>query len=594
VLKFSSGIRYLKEILYLLDDDKQKLPWIFLLFLFSSLLDVIGIGLIAPYITLLFNSEAALNANLQEVLNYLNFPLEHDKLIIVLSWVLFFVFLLKGGVLIFVNSRIIVFSNQQQVKLRSYLMRAYQHQPYTTFLNRNSSEYIYAIQTLTGIFSGVLQMFLKLASEGLLALMILVLLIFSNPMILIFLLAILVIVLFSFDLFFRRDLLSYGTKSNDAVVNMVAGVHEGVDGLKEIRILGKEDYFHRKVKVNAEKNSIYNIKSQVIATIPRVLLEIIMIGFLTVTVSYTVFTGGDLNLLAPALALFGVAALRLLPFASLLSNNLVRLRYNRNAITRLYDDVFSLKSVGIVNAEKENKELPVDTFKQLSLRNISYNYSEGNQPALNSISLCINTGDSIGLIGKSGSGKTTLIDVLLGILQPQSGEIKYNGQTLNEKLNDWRLGIAYLPQQVFLIDNTLRRNIALGIDDDAIDDVRINEALKQASLIDFIEQLPDGLDTEIGERGIRISGGQRQRIAIARAFYHQRSILIMDEATSALDNETESIIVEEIKKLKGKVTLIVVAHRLSTVKNCDRIYRLDKGMIIEEGSYKNVIGDVSK
>ena len=195
------------------------------------------------------------------------------------------------------------------------------------------------------------------------------------------------------------------------------------------------------------------------------------------------------------------------------------------------------------------------------------------------------------MIGPSGSGKTTMVDVVLGLLEPQKGKIYYNGKDLIESLDEWRAQVAYLPQQVFIIDNSLRNNIALGMEAEEIDDVQLHEAIRQARLTELAEQLPDGVETILGERGIRLSGGQRQRVALARAFYHGRSVLVMDEATSALDNETEQEIVEEIRHFKGKKTMIVIAHRLTTVQHCDRIYRLENGEITETGSPDQVLNN---
>ena len=209
--------------------------------------------------------------------------------------------------------------------------------------------------------------------------------------------------------------------------------------------------------------------------------------------------------------------------------------------------------------------------------------------ALQDITLQIRSGESVGLVGPSGAGKTTLVDVLLGLLEPQAGSITFNGLSLQEGLLEWHSQAAYLPQQVFLIDNTLKRNVALGMQDDMIDETRIHQAINQAMLSELLEQLPYGIETILGERGIRLSGGQRQRVALARAFYHRRSVLVMDEATSALDDSTEKEIVEEIKRLKGQKTMIVIAHRLSTVQHCDRIYRLEQGKIVEEGSPQQVL-----
>jgi ABC-type multidrug transport system fused ATPase/permease subunit len=292
--------------------------------------------------------------------------------------------------------------------------------------------------------------------------------------------------------------------------------------------------------------------------------------------------------LLPTLSMFGVAALRLVPSAHNVSSGLIQLRYNRDSVSTLHRDLQAVARVS-QDACKYPVETASEKFRILTFDQVQFTYPKARQLALKDLSLQIRAGERIGLIGPSGSGKTTLVDVLLGLLEPQAGEVRYNDQPLKNALAEWRVQVAYLPQQVFLIDDTLRRNVALGVEDLRIDETRLNEALRQARLEELVHQLPDGTDTILGERGIRLSGGQRQRVALARAFYHERSVLVMDEATSALDNETESEIVDEIRRLKGQKTLIVIAHRLTTVQYCDRIYRLQGGSIVEQGTYDQVI-----
>ena len=281
-----------------------------------------------------------------------------------------------------------------------------------------------------------------------------------------------------------------------------------------------------------------------------------------------------------------------MPTTNLLVSGVTQIRFSRHATSRLYAD---LKDLEQIKSPKEQISLlsqdEIEPFSELSLNNLKFRYVNAKQWALQDLTLSINAGESIGLIGPSGAGKTTLVDVLLGLLEPNEGELLYNGHSMRLALSDWRKQVAYLPQEVFLIDNTLRSNVAMGLDETEIDDVRLNKTLKQARLTELIEQLPQGVNTVLGERGVRLSGGQRQRVALARAFYHERSVLVMDEATSSLDNETEQEIVEEIKHLKGQKTLIVIAHRLTTVKHCDRIYKLEKGRIVEYGSYDQVVNE---
>jgi len=287
----------------------------------------------------------------------------------------------------------------------------------------------------------------------------------------------------------------------------------------------------------------------------------------------------------PTLALFGVASIRLAPMGNSIVTSINNINYNNNSVEIIIRDLKSKKNTGIVDSSFDSED-----FSTLKLHDIFYRYPGANYFSCENISLEIKKGESIGIIGKSGSGKTTILDIILGLLESQSGKILFNNVQLSKRINNWRSKVAYIPQDVFLIDGTIKENISLGEAKDSVDNFRMNKSIKQARLLDIINKLPNGIDTKIGENGARISGGQKQRIALARAFYYGREILIMDEATSSLDKETEKEIVSEIKDLHGIKTMIVIAHRMSTVAYCDRIYKLDDGKVINSGTFEEVVG----
>lgn len=581
---------YLRQIFHLLGEDKKKIPFLIFIFFVLSILDLAGIGLIAPYIALVADVDIA-PGFLGKTAEIFDLPRDRDFLLQTLSYVLLIVFIIKTIFVIWINKSIIQFSENLQARLKSFLMQAYQFLPYTEYIRRNSSEYIYSIQQLTSQYSGqVVLPLLRTMSDGMVALFILILLALQNIFALTLLIFLLGLMIFLNDVFFRNSLKAYGEKINKASEITIQGVREGMDGLKEIRILGKEQYFFQIVHKNAKKQAFFGTKALTLSMAPKYMLELTMISFVVIFVLTTLLLGNNIDTLLPTLGMFGVASLRLLPAANTLIRSLIQIRYSRDSVSKLYNDQYKLKQFSGKEGHPVSAQMPKQ-FQVLKLDRVSFTYPQSEFKALNEISLEIKAGESIGLIGPSGSGKTTLVDMLLGLLEPQQGSIQYNGEGIKTVLEQWRSQAAYIPQQVFLIDDTLRHNVALGIASDEIDNDKLQESLRQSKLIEVVEQLPQGINTVLGEKGVRLSGGQRQRVALARAFYHGRDVLVMDEATSALDDQTEQEIVKEIDQLKGKKTIIVIAHRLTTLKHCDRIYKLENGRVTAVGSYKELIED---
>ena len=581
--------KYLKEIFFLIGNGSKKIPLMIILFIGSSFLDLAGLSLIGPYVALVVDPNSLPELGLNNIIELTGISYDQKSLIIWLGLILVGIFLFKTCIAIYINRVIILFSSEQQIRLRSILMKAYQQMPYLNYLKRNSAEYIQAIHGYTTSYSSVLETLLKTVSDGIVALAILIMLAWTNGPVLGFLVLILGSMVFGYDRIFRKKIRHYGKKANEASIRMVQGLQEGIEGLKEIRIIGKEQYFYEKLYSGARVSAENGVKAGLIRTAPRFLIEFFLVGFIVALVVGTIQLDQDIQTLIPTLGIFGFASLRLMPSATSITNSLLVFRFNRHAVSLLHADVIASKKTDQVKKKSSPTLKKDDIFRDITFRNIQFKYPNTNHPALKKVSLSIRAGESIGLMGESGSGKTTLIDVMMGLLDPQEGEIIYNGKPMSETLSKWRSQVAYMPQQVFIIDNTFRCNIALGINDEEINDIQLHEAIRQARLKELVEQLPNGVETLLGERGIRLSGGQRQRVALARAFYHGRSVLVMDEATSSLDNETELEIVDEIKHLKGKKTMIVIAHRLSTVQHCNQIYRLKNGEIIDSGAPEQML-----
>ena len=579
----------LRKVLYIIGKDKNKLPLIAILFLTLSILDVIGVGLIASYLSLFGN----LDSFKSELFLYVGeIPLISDETLLFsyLGYGLILLFLIKIFFVYFVNREIFSFAHQTMIRLRTSLMWTYQCMPYSIYMQKNTSEYVHSIQNLTSSLSAVLVGLLTSVSGIITAIAIIVMLIMINPFMVLIFSFFLVGVVLLYDIAFHKKLFFYGKNSNHASHKMIQGISEGMIGLKEIRILGKERYFYNVVMESVSRVAKNNIKIAMIQFMPRYVYEIAVLFFivLTVTTATTLMNLEPSSLLV-TMSVFGIASLRLMPIFSQISTSLTKIRQHGNAISELYGTMKNTKIKKYHHQDRLENENN-GSFSLLKINNVSFYYPGMKKPSLENVSMSIYENETIGIIGESGSGKTTLLNILLGLLDVSDGRISYNNTPLDKTLSAWHRQVAYIPQQVFLLDASLKNNVALGEEDNDIDESRVLTSLQQAKLLNFAMQLPDGIETFIGEGGGRLSGGQRQRIALARSFYFNRSVLIMDEATSALDNETEREIIQEIKLLKGRKTIIVVAHRMSTVKNCDRIYRMQDGKIIEKGDFEKIIG----
>lgn len=581
---------YVKKIIFLLGKDKNKLPLFFLLFIILSFLDVIGIGLIGPYISIVTDTQKS--EDFISILNtYFNSGIAPSSSIYIASTFLLSIFLIKTIFAIFINKKIINFGASQQVRLRTFLMKSYQSLTYQRYTQRNSSEYLFNIQQLVPQYSQkILIGGIKALCEGTVVLFILIFLLVSNFLAFIMLSFISCALLLAYDFLIKKRMIGYGEKANEAGSRTMQSINEGVEGLKEIRILQAENFFFERVKSQVTKYANFYAMYSFFQSIPKYLLELFMIVFIVTFVMISIFFGKNANDLLPMLGILGVAAIRLIPSINVISVTASSFRFSKDGISRLHDDYAELVDYSANQNSIVLESLDLDSkFKSLSLNDISFGYENISTTVLDSINFKINKGDSIGLIGPSGSGKTTLVDIILGLYEPTNGEILFNGRPLSQNMKSWRSNVAYLPQQVFLFDSSLKNNIAIGVNNSEIDSDKLLSAIKKACLEDLVKTLPNGVETLIGERGVRLSGGQRQRISIARAFYLNKDVLILDESTSALDSSTEEQIVKEIEEHRGDKTLITIAHRLSTLKYCDKVLSMHEGRIISNKSFEEVM-----
>ena len=576
---------FLKDTLCLLGEHRKSLPGLFLLFIMGAGLDLAGLTIIGPYIGLVTSPESGFA---QAIRNELMFLLPGVNPILALGWLLLLIFLIRLIALLFVNFRIYRLSSRVDASLRISLLRRYQSLPYTQWLMRNTSEYLAAINSqVTGFIYGILNNGLRATSDCLAGIAILCYLAYIDWRA--FLIVIIVFGSFAilYDRVFKSRLTHYGARQHQLTVAMNTSVRNAMEGLKELRVLGVEESFTQGMADHADEFTKIQARFNTIHNIPRYLAEFSVIFFIVCMVSVGVWMFGRTDHLSTQFGIYAFAALRLMPAANSLMGFFTQVRFQRAIVEYLARDYRDLSPEASHHYTHKTDE--TESFVQLRTNDLCFRYPSATENAIDGVCLSIEKGEAIAFIGPSGSGKTTLVDILLGLLEPQRGTIEINGHPLLENRRRLLDHVAYLPQHIFLIDDTLRANIAIGIRNEDIDDSLVYRALSQAQLMEMVDRMPEGINTVVGEHGLRLSGGQRQRVALARAFYFDKDVIIMDEATSALDHETECDIVNEINLLKGKTTLIVIAHRLTTVENCDRIYRLEGGRITQVGTFNEVV-----
>lgn len=583
----------IKKIYYLLDSQfKKAIPFLIGLFIFSSFLDVIGIGLIGVFAALLIDPSFLVKK--VPSIAFLSSVLFGKEAIVIFGIVLICAIAIKSVIIIAIQKKTLYLVQSFNFRLKSKLIKAYQSAPYIYYLHKNSNELMSRIQDNTNaIINNLVMSSLTLISNSLMLCFILLFILYLHPIATLSLLGLFIGVLFLYDFFIKKDLSSVGKIVAASSGDINKSIRHTLHGIAEIRVLGKETYF---LEILKEKYRQHIDAGSVIYAqqlIPHYLIENTVAIFAIMVGLVGLFLGYSAISIVTLVGIFGVVGIRLLPIVSQMMTSLNQFRAGYPNLNLIYNEFKEIEQ-HIQNSKQINLTfdcLDKLEFSYIQINDASYCYPGLNYPVLKDINLKIYKGQSIGLIGPTGVGKSTLINLVLGFLEPQQGQLLVDGNPIKD-LRKWLNNFAYIPQSVFLLDDILARNIAFGIEDSKIDNKKLWDAIDMAQLSDVIQHLPDGIDTSVGENGIRFSGGQRQRIALARAFYSERDIIVMDEATSALDNETEKEVINTIKQLKGKKTLIVIAHRLSTVEHCDILYRLENGIISKVGSFDEVVGSI--
>ena len=586
-------IRVIKKINKLLThEQKIRVVVLALIMLIGAIFEVLGVSIMLPLVTAIMDSDFYKNNPLAAATARVFGVADSKQFIFLCIIFLILIFVVKDLYIIFetyLQNRF-VYNNQYYTQNR--VLSAYLSRPYEFFLHLSSGEVIRVVQTDIPFVFVMLNMLLSFAAESVVSLALLVTVFVINPFItcivvIAMILMVLVIVLVVKP---KAEEAGHSFEEHSALVNK--WVLQAIHGIKEIKVANNADFFKNNFNRSAQQ-SIKSMKwSSVWSNTPRLMIEMTTVISALVAIAIQIAQGVDTSHLISSLSAFIMAAVRLMPAANRVIYTVTGITYHEPSLDSTIKALNSLENIQFVCDGNERKE-EIDSGrlslkKQIELNDISFTYSGSVGSVLNHANMVIPIGKSVGIVGTSGSGKTTTVDILLGLLNPQEGEVYSDGENIMTNYNDWLSHFSYIPQSVFMLDDSIRNNIVFGrgnmfgSEECSQLDERVIKALKEASLYDFVVSLPDGLDTQIGERGVRLSGGQRQRIGIARAMFLDPDILVFDEATSALDNETEREIMESINALHGKKTLIIIAHRLSTIAGCDIVYRVENGKITRE------------
>lgn len=575
--------------LMILLDKKQKRKMVLLVFLMliGAVLETLGVSMILPVANVVLEENAVeKHAYLRVVCDIFGITETRELMILVMT-ALIVIFTLKNIFLFFQQKVQLKFVYTNQFATSRRMMINFMERPYEYYLNADTSVIQRSITSDVNNMYGLILALLQLISESIVFVCLLAVCLVSDVVMSITVGVLLVAVLLVIKGILKPIMKKAGTENQEYYSGLYKWIDQSVMGIKEIKIANKENYFiNEYAKCGAgyvsavQRYNLYN------AT-PRLLIETVAIAGMIFYMLVRLLNGAEAGDIMPQLTLLAVAAMRLIPCANRINNHLTSISYFEPFFMGVSDNLQEEIRDESINYDEDAYRKKVDVEKmeireKIELKGITYKYPNTEVLIFNHADMEIPIGKSVGIVGTSGSGKTTVVDIMLGLLTLSGGQILADGVEIREHYASWLKNIGYIPQTIFMIDSTIRKNVAFGYAEEDIDDEKVWRALKEAQLDEFVRGLPEGLDTGIGERGIRISGGQRQRIGIARALFEDPEVLVLDEATSALDNETEAAIMDSINRLHGRKTLVIIAHRLQTIEKCDMVYRIEDGKATRE------------
>ena len=586
-------MKLFKKLLFFLN-KKQKIGTAFLtiMIFIGALLETLGVSAIIPVVQMMMVPDSIQDVKYISFISKLFGIYDSDDIFMFLLATMIAIYVVKNLyllLLIYVQSK---FVNDNRAGTQAKLLEWYLNRPYEYFLYADVAEILRIIRSdIQNVFEILLEL-MRLLTEILVSLCIAIFLFATDWKMTLFLALLTMTVTLAVTKGLKKHIGGLGRKDQGFIAILTKWILQSMNGIKIVKVMQKESYFDEHYRVDAQKQAKLNTRYAVFNAIPRLLLETVFISGILLYLMVSMSNGADMVQMAAIISAFAVAAFRILPSVSRMNTHLANLAYYEPSLTIIYDmvekegydNVFNRKIIAEdeVRVNETAAGTKFTTKDKIEFKEVTFAYPNTEKKILDSANMVLPIGSSIGIKGPSGAGKTTVVDILLGLLDMNEGVILCDGLDIKEYRNEWLSHIGYIPQNVYLTDNSIKMNIAFGMNDTEISEERVWEVLREAQLEEFVNELPDGIETAVGEQGVRISGGQKQRMGIARALYHNPEILVFDEATSALDNETETAIMDAIAQFKGKKTMIIIAHRLRTIEQCDIIYEVSKGQILRE------------
>lgn len=559
--------------------QKKRLALMFIVILIGAFMELVGVAAIIPFMEMIL-SPGTIEQQRYIGTIYRMLSVQSPKHFIIISAiVLILIYILKNGYIALMYNLQYRFTYNNQRRLSTRILKAYMQQPYLFHVSHNSAELMRNISTDTTMFFqavlGTLQLMTEICVCGVLG----VFLMYTDKTITIGVVTLMILFLLVFLKKFKKQLSISADQSRYYTAGLTKWLQQSFGGIKEIKVLSREKYF----KDNYDADYYGFVKSQreymLFQIIPRPVMEAVCMSGILLVIAFKMYMGVDSKYFITTLSAFAVAAFRMLPSFNRIASNLSIIMFNKASVDAVYEDLKQVENLMEIQQNAPSEER-LKYKESIIVKDVCFTYLGTDAEVLCDVNLRIPKNRAVALIGPSGAGKTTLADIILGVLHPTGGSVMVDGIDIFEHLRGWQQNLGYIPQNIYLMDDTIRNNIAFGVPENEIDDEQIKRVIKEAQLDGFIQTLPDRLQTVVGELGVRLSGGQRQRIGIARALYTDPEILVLDEATSALDNDTETAVMEAIEHLSGSKTMIIIAHRLTTIRNCEIVYEVKNGTAI--------------